>query len=153
MANLGADDGTIEATEREMGLCFPDGLKAVWRVSNGLELPGGWQVFPVFDPSEPRKTSNHIGYENTKGRWSYMNESLIAIAAGDTGNRLVLKVRSGIVEDTIYLWDHERNSTRSWGRGFDYLLAKAWARVTWIDERIARSPKRKSAKRPPPRAD
>ncbi len=153
MANLGASDETIEATEQEMGFCFPGGLKAVWRISNGLELPGGWRVFPVFDRSEPRKTCNHIAYENTKGRWSYMDESLIAIAAGDTGNRLVLRVQSDIVEDTIYLWDHERNSTRRWGRGFDYLLAKARARVTGINKRIARSLDRKSAKSPRPRAD
>jgi len=57
----------------------------------------------VFDIANPRKTSNHIVYENTKARWEYMHEDLISIAAGDTGNQLVLqKTRSGRESRTIF---------------------------------------------------
>src|SRR5512139_2023497 len=112
MTNIGASDEIIAATEREMGIHFPEGLKIVWRKSNGLELPGGWRLFPVYDPKEPRKTCNHIFYENTKGRWPYMDETLIPIAGGDTGNQLVMK-RNGVeLEETIFLWNHETNKIR-----------------------------------------
>jgi hypothetical protein len=139
MINVGASDEIIEATENEMGVNFPEGLKEVWRRSNGLDLPGGWRLFPVFDNKEPRKTCNHIGYENTKGRWSYMNQSLISIAGGDTGNQLVLKKNADELEETIYLWNHETNKIKVWGKDFEYLKAKAEARLTSINKAIARS--------------
>ena len=139
MLNIGASEEIIVATERGMGVVFPEGLKSVWRKSNGLDLPGGWRLFPVFDQNEPRKTCNHIGYENTKGRWPYMNQSMISIAGGDTGNQLVLKNRGDELEETIYLWNHETNKIRAWGKDFDYLLAKAEARQSNIKKQIARS--------------
>ena len=139
MINIGASEEIIAATEREMGVLFPEGLKSVWRKSNGLDLPGGWRLYPVFDQKEPRKTCNHIGYENTKGRWPYMDQSLISIAGGDTGNQLVLKNKNGELEETIYLWNHETNKIRAWGKDFDYLLAKGEARQSNIEKQIARS--------------
>ena len=139
MINIGASEEIIAATEREMGVLFPEGLKSIWRKSNGLDLPGGWRLFPVFDQKEPRKTCNHIGYENTKGRWSYMDQSLISIAGGDTGNQLVLK-RNGVkLEETIFLWNHETNKIKAWGKDFEYFMAKAEARLSSINKAIARS--------------
>lgn len=139
MINIGASVEIIAATEREMGVLFPEGLKSIWRKSNGLDLPGGWRLFPVFDQKEPRKTCNHIGYENTKGRWSYMDQSLISIAGGDTGNQLVLK-RNGVeLEETIFLWNHETNKIKAWGKDFEFLKVKAEARLSSINKAIARS--------------
>ena len=139
LVRLGAGDEIIQAAEKDMGLCFPEGLKMVWRLSNGLELPGGWRLFPVFDPKEPQKTCNHVGYENTKGRWPYMDESLLSIAADDSGNQLVLKRDGTVCLDTIFHWNHETNRIRKWGKGFDYLLAKAQGRVTKIEKQIVKS--------------
>ena len=139
MKPLDVSEESIAVAENQMGVQFPEGLKAVWQVSNGLELPGGWQLYPVFDPSEPRKTCNHIGYENTKGRWSYMDQSLVSIAHGVTGNQLVLLREGNALSDTIFLWDHETNKTRRWGRGFEYLLQKAQARTAKIEKKINRS--------------
>jgi hypothetical protein len=141
MKNIGATEDIIEATENKMGIRFPEGLIKVWRISNGLELSGGWHLFPVYDPNEPRKTCNDIKYENTKGRWSYMDESFISIAGGDTGNQLVLKKNGDTVENTIYLWYHETNKTKKWGKDFDYLISKARARVATIDKQIMKSMK------------
>lgn len=138
MINIGATDDIITEAEHEIGISFPDGLKEVWRKSNGLELPGGWRLYPVFDKKEPRKTSNHIGYENTKGRWSYMDQSLISIARGDTGNQLVLKKIDDGVEETIFLWNHETNKIKAWGKDFEYLKAKADARLANINKAISR---------------
>jgi dipeptidyl aminopeptidase/acylaminoacyl peptidase len=142
MIKIGATEDIIVAAEVKMGVSFPEGLKKVWRISNGLELPGGWQLFPVYDPNEPRKTCNDIKYENTKGRWPYMEESFVSIAGGDTGNQLVLKRTGDTMEDTIYLWNHETNKTKKWGKDFDYLLKKAIARVTNIEKQIQRGIKR-----------
>jgi hypothetical protein len=143
MKYIGATEDIIAATEGKMGVHFPEGLKKAWRISNGLELAGGWRLYPVYDPKEPRKTCNDIRYENTKGRWDYMDASFISIADGDTGNRLVLKNINGILEETIYLWNHETNKTRKWGKDFEYLMAKAKARVANIEKQIQKSMKRR----------
>ena len=139
MKSLGASDELILNAETEMSLRFPAGLKNVLRVSNGLDLPGGWRFLPVFDPAEPRKTCSHIGYENSKGRWSYMSDSLVTIATGDTGNQLVLLREADGLSDQILLWDHETNKTRKWGKDFTYLLQKAQARCDKINKQFARS--------------
>ena len=140
--NLGATDDLITRAETEMGVRFPEGLKQVWRISNGLELPGGWRLYPVFDPKEPRKTCSHVGRENTNGRWSYMAKNLIGIASGDTGNQLVLESDGTQLGETILLWNHETNRTRKWGKGFDYLMGKAEARVAKIQKQVAKSLKK-----------
>lgn len=106
--NLGATDDLILRAESKMGFCFPDGLKLVWRKSNGLELPGGWHLHPVFDPNEPRKTCSHIVSENSHSRWSYMAKDLISIASGDTGNQLVLESDGVHLGETILLWNTRR---------------------------------------------
>ena len=146
MQILSASDQVIADAEKQMSLCFPEGLKAVWRISNGLELPGGWMLYPVFDPAEPRRTCSHIAYENTTGRWEYMDDSLVSIAGGDTGNQLVLERQDGGLSDVILHWNHETNKTKKWSKGFDYLVQKAEARIDNIQKQIERSTK-KSKKR------
>jgi hypothetical protein len=42
--------------EKQLGIRLPDDLKAVWRISNDLEYPQDWRVYPVFDPANPRKS-------------------------------------------------------------------------------------------------
>ncbi len=88
--NLSVDEELIFKAEEELGVEFPDILKQIWKISNGLEFSGGWRLFPIFDPKDPRKTCNHIVYENTKARWDHMASNLISIVSSDTGNYLVL---------------------------------------------------------------
>lgn len=138
---LGVDLEAITAAEKELGVLFPDTLKAIWQVSNGIELPGGWIVYPIFDPSNPRKTCNSVVYENTpdKGRWPYMADELIAIASNDCGNQLVLRAEAGQLLPDIFVWNHERNSIKRCSKTLDYILAKAEARVAAIEEARVRS--------------
>ena len=143
MKSLGATEGMIEAAEVQLGCRFPADLKAVWLVSNGLELPNGWKLYSVFNPQEPRKTYENVVEENTKYRWSYMDISLLSIGANDTGNHLVLKREGGTVGEEIYLWNHETNKIRRWGKGFEYLLSKAQARIAKIERAIQSSMKRR----------
>jgi len=99
----------------------------------------------VFDISNPRKTSNHIVYENTKARWEHMHEDLISIAAGDTGNQLVLqKTRSGLLSPDVYLWNHETNKIKKWSRSLDFIKEKAQKRIENIELQIQRAAKRKA---------
>ena len=142
MKSLGATEAIIEAAEKKLGCLFPEGLKTVWLISNGLELPSEWKLYPVFDPQEPRKTCENIADENTKYRWSYMDVSLISIGGNGTGNHLVLKQQGGFVGDEIYLWNHETNKIRRWRKDFEYLLAKAKARILKIEKAIQRSMKK-----------
>lgn len=138
---LGAPLEAIIAAEQELGVIFPETLKAVWQVSNGLELPGGWIMYPIFDPANPRRTCNSIVYENAqdKGRWSYIADDLIAIADNIWGNKLVLRSEAGRLSTEILVWNHERNSTKKWGKTLEYILAKAEARVAAVKEARARS--------------
>jgi len=146
MKNLGTSEQAIETAESNLGLKFPLKLKSIWKTSNGLELPGGWQFFPVFDPADPKKTCNHIGYENIKGRWPYMNAELISIAAGDTGNQLVLKKSGDSLEETIFFWDHETNKTRKWGKDLEYIQNLAKKRIEQIELQINKSMNRSKSK-------
>jgi hypothetical protein len=137
--NIGATEDLLKNAENELKVTFPVGLKNVLLISNGLELLGGWKLLPVFDPSESRKTCSHLGYENIKGRFSYMPDNLFIVATGETGNLLVLINEGGLLGDQIYLWDHETNKIKKWGKDFSYLVQKANIRIEKINKQINRS--------------
>jgi hypothetical protein len=140
---LGADIEAINAAEQQLGVTFPGVLKEIWQLSNGLEIPGGWVFFPVFDPSNPRKTCNSIVHENKpEVRFDYMSDDLIAIAGNGTGNVLALKAESGALLPDVLVWDHELNRTRKWGRTLADILSKAAARVVAIERARAKSIRR-----------
>lgn len=143
--NLGVSEEMIQEAAAELGVEFPEQLKEIWKIANGLELPGGWVFHPVFDHSNPRKTSNHIVYENTKGRWEYMHEDLISIAAGDTGNQLVLqKTSSGLLNSDVYIWNHETNKIKKWSKSLEFIIQKAHNRIENIKLQIQKAAKRKT---------
>jgi len=132
MINTGTSEEAISETEQEMGVIFPEGLKLVWRKANGFELPGGWHFYPVFDPKKPKNTANHIGYENTKGRWPHMDKSLVSIAGTNTGNQLVLKNIDNVLEETIYIWNHDTNNIHAWSQDLGHVLTQAKLRMSNI---------------------
>ncbi|SCW68376.1 SMI1 / KNR4 family (SUKH-1) [Paenibacillus tianmuensis] len=143
--NLGVCEEMINAAAEQLGVAFPEQLKEIWKISNGLELPGSWLFYPIFDNSNPRKTSNHIVYENTKARWDYINDNLISIAAGDTGNHLVLqKTSSGLLSADVYIWNHETNKIKKWSKSLDFIKEKAHKRIDNIKSQIQRAAKRKA---------
>ncbi|MGE4274342.1 MAG: SMI1/KNR4 family protein [Desulfitobacterium sp.] len=141
---LGASDEAIKAASDCLGVSFPDQLKEIWAISNGLELAGGWIMFPVFDKANPRKTSNHIVYANTKGRWQYMPEDLVSIASNETGNQLVLEKVENELMPEVFVWYHESNRIKKWGKGLDYIKDRAFARVSKINAKVQKGVNRKS---------
>src|SRR5579859_3202005 len=91
---LGVTEEMVAAAEADLGFRFPDELREAWKTYNRNEIRGGWRIFPIFDPTNPRKTCNSIIYENLKGIWGkeVMAQGLVSIADNGTGNQLVLKV-------------------------------------------------------------
>jgi SMI1 / KNR4 family (SUKH-1) len=142
--NLGAPTEAIDAAERELHVSFPEVLRAVWQISNGLEYPSGWKLLPVFDSANPGKSADHIVWANTRGRWDGMDQSLVVIAVDDSGNSLVLRSHGGVLGEVIYRWDHETEVLRPWSKPLDYYVEQAKSRVAKIEQAIARSQKRRA---------
>ena len=136
--DLGASDECIQEAERQLSARFPDALAAIYRVSNGLELPGGWQLYPVFDPASPRKTANHVVYENTRGRWDTVAPELVSIAGNGTGNQLVLVRDGDQLQPEVLVWSHERCRTKPWSKDLAGVLRVAEARLAKIERLRAR---------------
>lgn len=133
---LGTESKNIDEAERQLNVAFPDTLKNIWLLSNGLELLGDWRLYPVFDPSNPRRTANHIVYENIKGCWDYMLLDLVSIAEDGCGNHLVLKKEDRILLPEVYMWDHETNDIERWSTSLDDILMLAKERVEDIEMQV-----------------
>lgn len=125
--SIGVTEELIAAAEAELGIRFPDELRETWKIYNCNEMKGGWRVFPVFDPKNPRKTCNSITYENLKGVWGkeVRAESLLTIADNGTGNQLVLKIVDGQAEPGVWHWHHETHKLSPWTPGISSIRAVA----------------------------
>jgi hypothetical protein len=126
-ASLGVTEEMIAAAEAELNIRFPETLRNAWKTYNCVELRGGWRVFPIFDPANPRKTAGSITYENIKGSWGQvvMEQGLVSIADNGTGNQLVLKVSDGLASAETFHWQHDTNGLKVWKPGLDSVLASA----------------------------
>lgn len=135
-----ATEERIQSAETELGVTFPAELKAIWRVHNCNELPGGWRFFPVFDPSNPRKTAGAVTYENLRGAWGKRIRALglIALASNGTGNHLVARVVEGSVEPLVLHWHHETERLTPWKPGLASVLKAARKSADAIDRLRAR---------------
>src|SRR5262245_60891848 len=106
----------VEAAERELGVKLPREYRARLIARNGGELSTAgddWQVFPVFDTTNPKTTTrsaNHIVLETRNARaWDGFPKGAVAIATNGMGDYLVLMpARSaGRLDPQVQLWDHE----------------------------------------------
>lgn len=142
MLHLGANDTVISDAERKLGVAFPAALRDFYRLSNGIEIAPDWQVYAVFDPSNPRKSANHIVHENSAGRWSYMPHDLVCLAGNGTGNQLVLQKSGETLGDQIYVWDHETNKIRKWSKDLGFFVTAAQKRIAQIEKQIQKGKRR-----------
>ena len=122
-----ASDELIRQSEAELGVEFPEEFKAIWRTHNCNELSSGWRFYPIFDPSNPRKTAGSITYENLRGVWGSRIRSLglLALASNGTGNHLVARVVDGHVEPKIFHWHHETERLTHWKPGVPAVMQSA----------------------------
>lgn len=125
MLKLGTTEECIAAEEKRLGVIFPSQFREIFLISNGLELPDDWILYPIFDPNNPKKTSSSIFYENTTGRCDYMDEKFISIASNGWGDKLVIKKQKSGFSDGIYYWNHETNKINKWQHTFSYIKKKA----------------------------
>jgi hypothetical protein len=141
---LGVTEEMITAAETELGVRFPDELREAWVLYNCNEMGGGWRIFPIFDPANPRKTCGSVAYENLKGVWGreVMSQSLVSIADNGTGNQLVLKVVSGQAEATVFRWHHATHKLTVWKPGLVEIknsAAKSREAVLRLQQRFRRA--------------
>jgi hypothetical protein len=125
--SLGVTEETIAGAEAELCVRFPNELRAAWALYNCNEMSSGWRIFPIFDPSNPRKTCGSITYENLKGVWGreVMSQGLVSVADNGTGDQLVLKVVTGQAGQTVFRWHHATNKLAIWKPGLDSIKRSA----------------------------
>lgn len=141
---LGVTEEMIAAAETELSMRFPDELREAWLLYNCNEMGGGWRIFPVFDPANPRKTCGSVTYENLKGVWGreVMSQSLVSIADNGTGNQLVLKVVFGQAGATVFRWHHATHKLTVWKPGLVSIkrsAAKSREAVLRLQQRFRRA--------------
>jgi hypothetical protein len=139
-----ASEELIRRSEAELAVEFPEEFKAIWRTHNCNELPGGWRFYPIFDPSNPRKTAGSITYENLRGVWGIRIRSsgLLALASNGTGNHLVARVVDGRVEPRIFHWHHDTGKLSHWKPGVAAVMKSARESVEALARIRARFPGR-----------
>lgn len=141
--DIAAPNQCIAQAEEQLGILLPEGLKAIWRLSNGLDYPQDWRIYPVFNPQNTRKSWGHIVEENTRRSYDYIQENLVKIAGDSYGNHLVLVVQDGKAGEQIYHWNHETSTLRKSPINFEKILVKAQRRYEKIEKQIQRSIKKK----------
>ena len=141
---LGVTEDLIAAAEAELGFRFPDALRETWKVCNCNEMSGGWRIFPVFDPANPRKTCGSVTYENTRGVWGrrVMEEGLVSIGDNGTGNQLVLRVTDGHAGEQVFRWHHATHKLTPWKPGIASIQASALKSRAFVLDRTAAFGKR-----------
>jgi hypothetical protein len=111
-----ATEEQIAAAERELGVTFPDDLRARLLADNGGDVavddwPEVLTLYPVWDDSDRariRRTANHVVRENRPEMLGELREldafpaDAIAIGASGGGDLLVL-----LADGRYAIWDHE----------------------------------------------
>jgi cell wall assembly regulator SMI1 len=141
--DIAAPQNLIAQAEEQLGILLPEGLKRIWCISNGLEYPQDWRIYPVFNPKNTRKSWGHIVEENTRRQDEYIQENLLKIAGDSYGNHLVLVVQDGKAGEQIYHWNHETSKLRKSPITFEKILAKAKRRYEKIEKQIQRNMRKK----------
>jgi hypothetical protein len=100
----------LDAAERALGRRLPAVLRERLLRNNGGEIlcdDDGWQLHPVWDDSDRRtaaRTTSHIIHETNEAKqWPSFPVGAIAVASNGTGDLLIVRADSDVVE----LWSHE----------------------------------------------
>ena len=141
--SLNASQAAIDEAEKALGIILPEELKQVWSISNGLEYPQDWRIYPVFDKSMPKKSWGHIVEENKRSSYDYIQPDLLKIAGDSYGNHLVIKVNDGAAGKDIFFWNHETTNLKKSPITLLKIQARAKKRVADIEKKIARSMKKR----------
>lgn len=121
----------ISEEERRLGAGLPATFRAYLSESNGGEvevLEDVWQVFPVFDSSERKRsarTANHLFRERDVSRsWGGFPIDALPFADCGSGDRLVFLLESETkYGEAVYLWSHEQRNLEKLAESFNQLVA------------------------------
>lgn len=105
------DEARLREAEAQLGWSLPAPLRERLLRDNGgsIRCDGDeWQLFPVWDPTDRRtmrKTAKHLVAETRQAvtGWAGFPPDAIAIAANGSGDLLILRRGSDVIE----LWLHE----------------------------------------------
>lgn len=112
---IGTTLARVEAAEQALGVSLPGPLRQALTIANRLPFEwaeASWELHPVWDPDNPRRTASHLVRENApEQRWPSMGDDLLVIAAHvNTADRLVLRIVDGVVGSEILLYDTSTNT-------------------------------------------
>ena len=88
----------IKAAEEELGVTFPDSVRASFMKMNGGEFSNGeldWDFYPFFDKSDRKRisrTANHIVRETMEARkWHNFPKRGVAMGRDGYGNQIIMR--------------------------------------------------------------
>ncbi|MCZ4247458.1 SMI1/KNR4 family protein [Bacillus amyloliquefaciens] len=96
----------FRAAEKSLRASFPKAYKRLLHKKNPAEI-GEWIFFPIREQGRLQKTWDDVTRQNSVCREESMPDDMIVIADNGTGDKPCLKKADGVMEETVYLWDHE----------------------------------------------
>ena len=140
---IGTTLARVEAAEQALGVSLPGPLRQALSIANRLPFECAdetWELHPVWDPDNPRRTANHLVRENApEQRWPSMGDDLLVIAAHvNTADRLVLRIVDGVVGSEILLYDTSTNAVSDTEMDVHTLFDRAGAYAREVQRRAAR---------------
>jgi hypothetical protein len=124
------DEKYIIMAEERLGVKFPQAFRQKMMKNNGGEcetLPDSWQLYPFFDTSDKKRlkrTCNDIVKETDRAKkWPSFPDGAVAIGSNGGGDQLILLPAEGlgILQETVFWWDHETGSVNKVAANFDEL--------------------------------
>ena len=114
---IGTSLARVEAAEEALRVSLPGPLRQTLTIANRFAFEcaeEAWELHPVWDSDNPRRTASHIVHENQpEQRWPGMGDDLLVIARHfNTADRLVLRVVNGVARPELLFFDSESGETR-----------------------------------------
>gem|GEM_PF-3211685 len=142
---IGTTSACIDRAEQELSVALPGPLRQAMMAANRLEFECEgegefWEVHPVWDPENPRRTASHIVHENKpEQRWPGMPDEMLVIARHiSTADRLVLEVVGRKAGEDVLVLDTADNSVRPSGR----TVHEVWDQATAYARKVESASRR-----------
>lgn len=102
----GVNRESIEKAEELLNARFPDEYIELMLLTNNPEF-GDWVIYPIKDEQNLKTTWDDIVRQNLEQKENAVPEDMIVIGTEGTGNQLCYRVRKKVMQDQVYVWDHE----------------------------------------------
>jgi len=102
----GVEEFDICKIEELLQALFPTKYRELIKLVNQAEI-GEWILFPIKDSQRVQKTFDDIVRNNKE---TGLPDGYIAFAEDGTGDLLCYRVIDGVMDESIYLWNHEEEN-------------------------------------------